>query len=228
MEVGFTTTREFLREALPPCFEVPDEPRACVRFGTSDGGGMTFNSCSIFVTGMFGDVLGWYDLSMLFTGDMTVTMGREVWGESKKRAKVVIDSTLPSVHGYAERNGVRLVEVEASGIDADLGPRTTQSRTFLHLKAYLNSDATDLSGTRSCSSCRAPSSTILITEGSATLTLRSSDWDSCGTIPVVSVNKVTWGHYRISYQHSQQQLSGREGYLPYVIGRSYDHSHTPD
>ena len=98
-EVYFTTTREFLSDVLPPCFEVPEKPEGIVEFVSADGRGRLFYAVTIYVSVKFGDIMGWYDLSMLLTGDMTVTLGRELWGESKKRAKIGYESGLPTVRG---------------------------------------------------------------------------------------------------------------------------------
>jgi hypothetical protein len=223
-EVAFTTTRDFLGEVLPPCFEVPDDPQCVVEFVSADGRGRKFYAVTIYVSAKFGDILGWYDLTMLLTGDMTVTLGRELWGESKKRAKIAYESGLPNVRGYAERNGTRLIEIEGSDLGSDLGPRTSQ-RTCLHLKAFLNTDATDLEWDPIVFALSSTTKHHTYYEGTGTLRLQSTEADPCGTIPIVSVDKVTYGTSSVTYEHAQYQLPDRAGFLPYVIGRSYDLSH---
>ena len=143
VNVWFTTTEDFLRERCFPhastCRASQPESSRSVPPGSVRS---QFGSATIYVGARFGDIEGFYDLTMLLTGDMTVTLGRELWGESKKRGEIGFTVDESKVHGFAERNGVRLIEVKAD-IGPDLGPYEDEL-TSLHLKAVPNGNVTDL------------------------------------------------------------------------------------
>ncbi len=220
LDVWFTTTTEFLAEVLPPCFTVPDEPIGYVQFSTGAGAGMDFYSAVIYVAAKFGEIDGFYDLSMLLTGDMTVILGRELWGESKKRASFGYTPGPERPSYYVERGGVKVIQVSGE-FGEDLGPRRTV-RNGLHLKTILNADATDLHADPIVFVLECTADYDAYYEGKVDLELTSSPGDHCGSVPIVSVDKATFGVRSAVYESSRHPIEGREGYLPYAIGRSYD------
>ena len=220
MDVWFTTTREFLAEVLPPCFTVPDEPIGYVQFSAGEGAGMGFHSVTIYVAAKFGEIEGFYDLTMVLSGDMTVILGREMLGESKKRAEFGFSAELPHVSGFAERAGTKIIQV-AGEFGENLGTLDTV-RNGMHLKAFLNTDATDLEYDPIVFVATCTTHYDSYYEGTGTLELTSTEGDPCGTIPIVSVDRAVFGKRSATYALSQHPIEGREGYLPYVIGRSYD------
>ncbi|MBD5829795.1 acetoacetate decarboxylase family protein [Janibacter melonis] len=221
LDVWFTTTTEFLEEVLPPCFTAPQEPKGYVQLSGGVGAGMgEFSAATIYVAAHFGDVEGYYDLTMMLSGDMTVILGRELWGESKKRGEIELTVTQGRARGTATRGGVTVID--ASGeIGEDQGPRDTV-RHGMHLKAFLNSDATDLEYDPVVFVLTCTTHYETYHEGPATLTFASSPGDPCGSIPVVSVDRAVYGRRSATYAHARHGVEGREGYLPYVLGRSYD------
>jgi hypothetical protein len=228
LEVWFQTTPEFIESVLPPCFDRPAEPRAFAHFGVSesldlegDGIATSFKSAIIFVAARFGDVEGWYHLTMLLTGDMPITLGRELWGEAKKRAEITIDVALPRAHGHAERNGARVIEIDAE-FGEDLGQHQ-EVHTMFDVKAFLNRTATDLDYDPIVFVGTATTNYETYHKGSGTLRLQSTEEDPCGTGPIVSIDRVTYGTAWMEQTFDgEHRLVGREGYLPYVLGRSYD------
>lgn len=228
VKVLFQTTPEFVEEVLPPCFAPAPEPRGLVTItrARSDGDGAldtSYVAATLFVRAMFGEVEGWHHLSMLITGDMTTTIGREMFGESKKRADVHLDVEGSHVHGYAERHGSRLIEIEAE-CGEDLGPRSFDE-TFLDLKCFLDSGALDLEYDPIVKVVPCAYQVRTYRECRGTLSLRSSNEDPCGSVPVVTVDAVIYDTHHSKYQHADRhQIDGRDGYLPYVMGRSYDFS----
>jgi Acetoacetate decarboxylase (ADC) len=228
VKVLFQTDPDFIRDVLPPCFSPAPLPRAMATVTRSRSDGedsldTSFVAASIFVRAMFGEVEGWHHLSMFLTGDMTVTIGREMFGEAKKRAQVELKVEGSHVHGYAERHGVRLVDIEME-YGADLGPRVVDDH-FLDLKCFLDAQALDLEYDPIVIVAPYHSQIRTYREGQGTVTLRTSPEDACGTVPVLAIDSISYDQHHSKYLHAdKQQLDGRDGFLPYVMGRSYDFS----
>ena len=77
-----------------------------------------FESAALMVYARYGDVVGTYFLTLVVSGDMPVTFGRELWGEPKKLGSSRLYRDGDTMYGYGERNGTRLIAIEL-----DLRPR---------------------------------------------------------------------------------------------------------
>lgn len=220
--VYFETESDFIREVLPPCFEMPTQPLAFAQIGVSRSPRYEYGAASINVMARFGDIEGWYHLMLLMTGDMPVIIGRELWGEAKKLGQVEFDVSLPRVRGVAERNGVRLMEIDGQFGD-DTGPRTTEPYHGLNLKAYLNGAATAMEYDPLVLLRRGVDEFSTYHEGEATLKLQSSEEDPCASVPVVKTGLVTYGKFMTKVAPAGQfTVPNDTAYVPYFLGRSYD------
>jgi|SRR5579862_1385320 len=228
VKVLFQTEPDFVRDVLPPCFAAAPDAGGMVTITRSRSDGADaldtrFLAASLFIRAMFRDAEGWYHLTMLLTGDMPITIGRELFGEAKKRADIHLDVSDNHASGYAERHGTRLIEVDLE-LGPDLGPRESIDNN-LDLKCFLNSQATDLEYDPIVTVAPCRSQVRVFRVGTGTLNLRSSAEDPCGTVPVVAVDSISYEQLHSKYQHTDKyHLDDREGYLPYVIGRCYDFS----
>ncbi len=219
--VNFTTTKDFLAEVLPPCFDVPDEPTAVVAVGRSQhGDDLVFESSTIAVAAQFRDMLGVYDLTHVHTGDMGITFGRELWGESKKQGEISLDWAPPRLELATTRHGVTLAAGSAEFGD-DLGPRVVEQTQF-HLKAFPNTRLTGLEWDPIVFAMHATMHYESYYEGTGALTLGGSAADPCDTIPVVSVDGWSYGRPTSHFSHDKYPVPGGDSYLSYVLGRSYD------
>ncbi|KAJ5261381.1 hypothetical protein N7478_011976 [Penicillium angulare] len=81
-------------------------------------------------------------LLILINDDTPETWGREVWGEAKKTGATRLWRSGNCRYGFAERNGVRLVEVEMECGD-DLPPQIGKGSKF-EIKAYPHSQGRGL------------------------------------------------------------------------------------
>lgn len=220
LKVGFTTTPEYIRSVLPPCFDMPDTPRAMLSFGVAHSYGKPFGSATINVGGAYRGEQIWFDLTMLHTGDMTVIIGREAWGEAKKRADINFDVDLPKVTGSAVREGHTVIEFAAEFGD-DLGARTETS-VDMHVKAFPKVDMSGLDRDPVLVIGRATTTFTSYRLGTADLTMTSSPLDPCGSIPIVSIDEVRLGDARTTYQIEEHDLAPHEDYLRHIAGRMYD------
>lgn len=222
LSIQFETTREFVCEVLPPCFEPVETPRGLARVSRWQS-----HVCGEFDTAIVGlmarydNIEGFYTLLMVVSGDMPVTIGRELWGEVKKTGSARLHSNGSSMYGYAERNGSRIVEIEAE-LGQDLGPQSTDDLA-LEVKAFPSADGIGLQYDPVAVALCAHGSYASVREGAGTLTLTGTPWDPLDTIPVVSVGMARHVIGTSIYSCVRQDsLPNREAYLPYVYGRHYD------
>lgn len=230
IEAHFRTDPAFIRAVLPPCLDLPTEPLASASVGFWWSEQMDeFYSVAVSVKARFKQYEGWYLLTLIMDGDMPITLGREVWGEPKKRANTEdfhfpagqFDQNPRRVVGSGSRNGVTLMEIDAV-FGEDLGPREGES-TILNLKAFPNAD---LSGIE-------PNPVILVAErraryhvyaeGEGELRLFSSPQDPCGEVPIESIDRFVYTHIkRPKYRQVPHPISEEHDYLPYVLGTKFD------
>lgn len=221
--VAFEVPEDFLRSILPPCF-APSKTSRIAKAQVSRWQSLRsgFDCAVVDLPARHGDFEGWYHLTHLISGDMPVTVGREMWGEAKKRGDMSLTVDGRKAHGYGERNGVRLIEIEAE-LDDDTGPmENPQNR--LELKAFISSDGQGLQYDPIVLRLEQNEYIDKLRPGRGTLTFRSSEADPTGTIPISRIVSVqhevgssamgTLGEFPVS--------EGREAYIPYVWGRSYD------
>jgi acetoacetate decarboxylase len=224
LEVYFRTDPDFVREVLPPCFQPAEQARGFVQIGTSKATNLEveFSVATIHVAARYEGVQGWYHVTMFLTGDMPITLGRELWGEAKKRGEITLDTTLPGVHGWAERNGAVLIEASVEATE-DHGPRE-EAFPILNLKAFLNGSATDLEYDPIVLQTEYIVDYSTYYEGAGTITLHSTDEEPCGTVPILAVDRAVYSKHamRPSYGAQHRIAGAHDAYVPYMLGRSYD------
>src|SRR5690348_12484500 len=85
VSVNFVTTEEFVRSVLPPGLEPADRPVGSVSISTWESKLCGEFECTmVSLQAKHKGVEGKYILTLVVSGDMPVTWGREVWGEVKK------------------------------------------------------------------------------------------------------------------------------------------------
>lgn len=234
VEIPFETTEEFVREVIPPCFEPsPRGPLGSVRCNKWWGNREPYDAASVNLYVTYGDFEGVYHLFLLISGDMPVTIGRELWGEVKKRGsnRFVFDGT--RVVATANRNGVDLIEIRADLQDSmdDLSeyPQTFVDKS-VHLKAILAPSGSELQYDPIVMTASRKQTSVVVRRGKGSLVLRSNGVDPLDTIPIVSTGDVTYsiGTGEIAGDRQQFPLTGdsapwsREVFVPYVVGQAYD------
>ena len=220
VSIEFETTPEFARSVLPPCLE-PDGARGIVTVSRWQAGVCgEFESTAVMLNAKWGEYVGTYFLTLIVSGDMPVTIGRELWGEPKKLGTSQFYRDGNDVYAYGERNGTRLAQIDATFTE-DLGPQEIASYA-LEVNGYLGHDASLAAdpfvaaflNTRRFGSVR---------EGTGELTLTGTVFDPVDQIPVLATGRAL--HYTgesIYEEAARETLPDRESYLPYILGRSYD------
>ena len=221
VSVEFRTTEAFVASVLPPGFEPDDEPSGLVRISQMQSALCgEFSACSTVLNARFQKWRGQYCLSMLISGDMPVTIGRDFWGEVKKRATSHLHVDGSHTYGYGVRDGVRVAEIEI--FDSDSRGPVTAASNALELKAWMSADG----------GLEAPPRVLVheftshldwLHEGKGELRLRNSAHDPLGEIPIVQLGQGRHYSGETVYRVlASVELDQDERYLPYIYGRAFD------
>ncbi len=131
LAVYFETTPEAIRELLPPPLEPAASPTGVATFtevGNSNcmGG---FNSGAVYLRARYQDIAANYCIAAPRSTSDAVTVGREIFGEPTKLARVVFDATNEHVWGHAERHEVRYLSARGR-LDEETEPAREEFSTF--------------------------------------------------------------------------------------------------
>ncbi|MFL1526261.1 acetoacetate decarboxylase family protein [Pseudomonas sp. O230] len=222
VSVEFQTTFEFLRAVLPPCFELPDEPTAIAnvsRWQSAMCG--EFDCGMILLNCKYKGQAGTTMLALYVSNDMPVSIGREMWGEGKKTANCQLYFDGDDAYGYAERNGVRLIEISAE-FGPDMGPMSTSNLDF-EIKAQPHVTGIGLQNDVVLNCMKTEENYRVTRSGTATLKLAGSVMDPLDTIPVVSVGAAFYAEGESSWTVPWfDELPDRDAYVPFIYGQKYD------
>lgn len=222
LRIEFETSMDFIRSVLPPCLEAPAKPLALASVGRWQSWACgEFDTACIYVAARHNGIDGYYNLTMLVSGDMPIAWGREVWGEAKKSAAMRLHRDGNDFYAFGERHGVRLIELEA-----ELGPDQGAGESIGHsfeVKAHPSADGAGLEYDPVLIVLKAHTRYTTLRQGTGRLTLRSSAFDPCGTVPVVrtlgAVHVNGESDYSVEAAIPQKD---RAAYIPYVYGRNFD------
>lgn len=222
LRIEFETSMDFIKSVLPPCLEAPAKPVALASVGRWQSWACgEFDTACIYVGARHKDIEGFYNLTMLVSGDMPITWGREVWGEGKKQATMGYHRDGGDFYGFGERNGVRLIEIEAE-MGPDRGAGESISHSF-EVKACPSADGEGLEYDPVLIVLKAHTRYTHLREGKGTLRLRSSVFDPCGTVPVEKLGAATHVNGESIYTvEAATPQTDRAAYIPYIYGRNYD------
>ncbi|KAH6687426.1 hypothetical protein F5X68DRAFT_231894 [Plectosphaerella plurivora] len=220
--VDFTTTEEFVRSVLPPNFEPGDTPTGHILLSCMESRLCGEFDCAIVSLDVkFRGVSGTYMLEIIVSGDTPVTWGREVWGECKKTGTCRMWRSGNHRYAYAERNGVRLIELEGEFGD-DLPPRKRCNNNF-EIKAYPDSQGRGLQWEPVVSVLRVEEDDARRSVGKGRLVVRGSATDPLHSIPILSIGDFEYVSGRADYTVVENhELGSGQAYMPYLIGRHYE------
>ncbi|KAI8648215.1 hypothetical protein NCS57_01489400 [Fusarium keratoplasticum] len=229
--VTFTTTHEFARDVLPPCFDVPNPPTGTVYICTNveeiDGErtGEDEEAGVLSLDVIHNGTPGSYTLSVFVNRDQSLATGREVWSMPKKLGEIHLMGNHHKVCGTAQRKGARMQ------VDAVLGdPEFTTSpepklSTFFEIKALMRASGgfqTDPVLVEFEVTQRTYSSQEAM-QGQTSLILLGTEDDPLHTVPVKEVNSGWTSGYGMNTRLVREiPLDPSVDYRPYVYGRFFD------
>lgn len=223
LSIEFKTTTAFLQEILPPCFEMPDEPIGYISVsrwqselcGEYDCGIIAFN-CKY--QGMEGTTM----LSLIVSGDLPVVIGREMWGEAKKSGTCMLYKDGQQIYAYAQRNGVRLIEIEAE-IEESLEPLNLENYDF-ELKAFPHSTGFGLHKGSCVNVMKNEEKNVIRLKGKGKIKLNGTNVDPYDLIPITEVREAIYTEGLSNWTISQVDEINipDDELLPYIHGQKYD------
>lgn len=222
IDVPFRTTFEYVKSVLPPGFEPASQPTGNILVSTMESRLCGEFDCTLVtLDAKFKGITGKYCLLMLISGDTPVTWGREVWGETKKTGTTRLWRSGNYRYGYAERNGVRLVEVEMECGD-NLPAQKVQGSQF-EIKAYPHSQGKGLQWEPKVNVLDIIAHNDRRAVGNGRLIVRGTRADPLHSIPIVSISEFEYVSGLAEYTVvSEHDLGCGNAYMPYLIGRHYD------
>ncbi len=216
----FQTTEAIVERLLPPPLQPDDMPNGLIFIAeypeTNLGPG--YLEGALFLKCKYEGESGNYCLGMSLHGqEVRIYNGREIFGYPKKMAKIHLERKGDSVHGWIERQGVRLVEVKAK-LAASMPQLPPMGPNFLfkgmpRIDLQPGFDGPVLL-------CRQQTDVALqsLEIGSAEINLRPSDADPWAE---VEITNVIMGFYLVSNNTMQPgkvltEVDGK-GFLPYFF-----------
>lgn len=223
--MDFETQPEFLRELLPPCFDMPDRPLGSVmigKFQASIGG--EYDAASISFQAKYKHINrdATYTVVLYISPDMPVIYGREFWGESKKLGIVQMYKCGSDIYAFAERNGTRLIEMEGT-LGPDEGEQEGGPYYNLTVKCTPHAQGFGFQSNPVALVKENLAHHYVRMQGQGKLILCGNSVDPLHEIPIVSAGPMI---YTESQTESKiilcDQLEKPERYLPYFYGVAYD------
>src|SRR5580658_6876914 len=184
LTIDFLTTPEFVASVLPPGLEPATEPLVTAMVGRWRSNCVgDYAGGAIYLMARHKGIEAPYVLAMYMDADHAIMLGRDVFGEPKKRATSNLFRRGNAMHGYVERLGVRLIDIKAV-LDKDLGPGTASGANF-NIKATPAADATSCEDDAVVTLAEFDNTLTVRREGRASLVLGSTPHDPLRDIEIV-------------------------------------------
>jgi acetoacetate decarboxylase len=218
LSVRYLTEPSTVEQVLPPGLEPTDEPLAqvdVVEVGRSNCVG-AFMGGGLYVQARHRDRVGNYCLAMPMSTDAAITWGRELFGEPKKRATVVLERDGDHVAGRISRRGTRIIEIDATMESTrELDP---DPRTVFHYKHLPDATGDGLQFDPVLVGVTFESDLHRFETGSGSVTLATTEHDPLGEIGVETVVGASYSEADIYSSQETLTTVDPEAFLPYAFG----------
>jgi len=113
---AWETDPEVIARLLPPPLKPTSRPLAAgfIAYYPKTNFSAPYHECGLFLRASYKGEEGYYCLAMPVTDDMAMAGGREAWGYPKKMANIVMSREGDTLSGYAERHGIKFLQVKAT------------------------------------------------------------------------------------------------------------------
>jgi acetoacetate decarboxylase len=221
LSVRFRTSPETIERLLPPPLQPTADPVAAVTIGrwTSSCLG-DFHSGVLYLAATYEGVEGNYVLALYMDSEPPIVFGREMFGEPKKLASVGFAVDGDHAHGWIDRNGVRILEVQAD-TETDEGPAHVERCTY-NFKARTAADGRGLQEDALLTRASFTSEVLMQRVGPGTVHLGHSVHDPLDEIEVVEVVRAVHGRDETQARCAVLTSVPAETFLPYHYGRQDD------
>lgn len=220
LTVQFETSPEAVRVLLPPPLEPTPEALgvawvAEISNSNCMGG---FNGAGVYLRACYGDIVGNYCVAMPRSTSESMIVGREVFGEPTKLAKVTFEKQEEHVWGSSERHEVRYLSLRGR-CDAP-APTSRLDFASFFFKFLTRTDGAGFDCPPRLVHVTTTHNITAARRGRGELVFRESAHDPLSDIPVVQVMDAV-------YTEGQMYSSGRviadvdpDAFLPHAYARS--------
>ncbi len=221
LSIQFLTEAATIERLLPPPLAPGPLPLATVTVGRWQSNCLgDFAGGVLNLAARHDGIDGTYVLVIYMDSEPPVTFGREVFGEPKKLARSGLFRDADHVHGWIDRNGVRLLDLRAD-LHTDLGPTEIERHTF-NYKARTATGGVVLEEDAILTRTRFNVTVRSRREGVGTVVLGSSVHDPLDEIEVLEVQRAVY-QQDDSVAHCERVATiPAAQFLPYHHGRSDD------
>jgi acetoacetate decarboxylase len=223
LSVDFLAEPESVRAVLPPGFEMAHEPLVTAMVGRWRSNCVgDYCGGAIYVQTRYKGIEAPYVLCMFMDSDPAIMLGRDVFGEPKKRATSNLYRRGNAMHGYVERNGVRLIDIRAV-VDKDLGPATLSGANF-NIKAQPAADGTSCEDDAVVTLAEFDNSLTVRREGRGAVKLLSTIHDPVADIRIVTIRGASYVEGDLVARARTIGRIPKDQFFPYLLGRMDDWS----
>lgn len=223
----YETDPEAIAAVVPPPLAPTDEALVRISIATVDlgRGRPPFGAGTFAVRAQHDGTTGNYPLLMPMTTEQAVVGGRETFGEPKKLAAVGLEASDDHVHGWFERMGVRIVDVDGT-ITGELSLPDDVRRTDFYVKFLLDPAGKGFDADPSLVYCHREEKTRRLLGVDGMIRLTDSPFDPVADLPVRRIVSIDVGE-RSSVQRGEIVATlPPESIAPYVHQRYDDLSVT--
>lgn len=220
LSIMFETDPDVIRAVLPPPLEPADQPivTAIVSETRRSNCAGPFIGGLVNVMARYEDIVGNYCLTMPMSTDHAIIFGRELYGEPKKEAHVVLTRDGDKLTGTVERYGITYMELQA-----EMGQRVEaagdQESTGFFYKYMPSSDGKGLDHDPLLIKVSYRVKATRGEMGTGTVIFRESVHDPVIDIPILNTLGAAYGEGDI-YTTSETLCSvDQKSFLPYAFGK---------
>ena len=220
LTVVFETTPAAIEALLPPPLEPAPEPLGIAwvaDVGNSNCVG-PFMGAALYVRARYKGITGNYCLAMPMSTVEAVTFGRELYGEPKKLAKIILEQEGEHIWGSAERHNIRFLSLR--GRLDESAPAGRNETSSFHFKYLPRADGSGFDCPPLLVRVITESTVTSAQRGKGELVLRDSPHDPLADIPVTQVVEATYseGH---NYTRGEVLCEvDPKAFLPYAFAKT--------
>jgi len=225
LSASYRTDPTAVAAVLPPGLEPAAEPVARLVVGRWRSNCVgDFAGGALYLDSRRDGVEATYVVSMFMDRDVPAFFGRDLYGEPKKIARVSLFRQADRASGFIERDGVRLIEVDAR-LGADRGPSSGTSADF-NVKATLAADGQGLEhdATITLAQYRAETVVDRPAAGTPLVRVRGTAHDPLDQLPVLEVLGAAYREGDMAATCRAIGTIPAEQFLPYALGRHDDYT----
>jgi acetoacetate decarboxylase len=219
LTIEFLTEPSTVRRLLPPPLVPTDTPLVVAGIGRWQSNGIgDYAGGSLYLAASYRGVEGGFGLAMWMDTEAAVTFGRDLFGEPKKLASTNLFRTGSHFHGWVERHGTRLLDLDAE-LGEDLGP-SQGARSAFNFRSRSAPDGIGLDGPAVLTQATFDATVRSRREGTGSISLGATVHDPLDEIEVLSVVRAEYQEHDIAARCRAVATVPADEFLPYHHGRA--------